>query len=245
MHARFRVAGVLALALLAMPVAGRAQTADSVATKGPLPGRGGIGGQIGTAWIVSEGDYSAGSQPRFTFIGHFRYQVNKSLGWQVSPYFTWNGYVSHVDAPFVDLNFPNDGLQKEEYITQILGAAGQVQWFRGSGRTRWHIGVGPTIYQVIVQNHRKVVEDPISHELHKGVHMGANAELGYERFLRKLPNTSIEATAGWQIAFAKSEGRWQAGWNGNPMAVEARLGVHYYYDFRKAKPKSTKPGLNP
>ena len=98
MHPCLRVAGAVALALLAMPGAGRAQPADSIPTRGPLPGRGGIGGQIGTSWIVSEGDYSLGSQPRFTFVGHFRYVINKSWGWQVSPYFSWNGYVSHVDA---------------------------------------------------------------------------------------------------------------------------------------------------
>jgi hypothetical protein len=96
----------------------------------------------------------------------------------------------------------------------------------------------------VVENQRKVLKDPVSLELHKGLHMGATAEIGYEKFLRKLPNTSIEATAAWQAAFARSDARWPSGWNGNPMAVEIRLGAHYYYDFRKPKPTSTKPGLN-
>jgi hypothetical protein len=243
MNLRHRLASALVFALLAMASVSHAQTADSVATKGPLPGRGGIGGQIGSSYIVAGPDYSDGAQPRFSFIGHFRYQVNPSWGWQVSPYFTWNGYVSHVDAPFVDVNFPNDGLSKEDYLTYVRGGAAQLQWFHGKGRTRWHIGAGPAVYQVVIENNRKVVEDPVSRELHKGLHIGATAEFGYEKFMKKLPNTSIEGTIAWQAAFAKSDARWPSGWNGNPMLAEIRLGAHYYYDFRKPKPKSNKPGL--
>lgn len=243
MHSRLRLASAIALASLAMASASHAQQADSIATRGPLPGRGGIGGQIGSSYIVADGDYSEGAQPRFSFIGHFRYVINRSWGWQVSPYFTWNGYVSHVDAPFVDPNFPNGGVSKQFYLTQVLGAAGQLQWFRGNGRSRWHVGLGPAFYRVVVQNHRKVVEDPFSRELHQGLHLGATAEIGYERFLRRLPNTSIEVTAAWQAAFARSDNRFPSGWNGNPMLAELRAGAHYYYEFRKPKPKSTKPGL--
>jgi hypothetical protein len=28
------------------------------------------------------------------------------------------------------------------------------------------------------------------------------------------------------------------------MSIEGRVGAHYYYDFRKPKPKSTKPGIS-
>ena len=49
--------------------------------------------------------------------------------------------------------------------------------------------------------------------------------------------------AGYQTAFARSDNRWRQGWNGNPAVVDLRVGAHYYYDFRKPKPKSTKPGL--
>jgi hypothetical protein len=234
MYKRLRMASALALAMLAMPGAARAQLADSVATKGPLPGRGGIGGQIGSSYIVADGDYTEGAQPRLTFVGHFRYVISRSWGWQVSPYFTWNGYVSRADAPFVDVNFPAEGRSKQFYLTQVLGASGQLQWFTGTGRTRWHVGLGPAFYRVVIQNHRKVVEDP---------HMGATAEVGYERFLKQLPNTSVEATVAGHAAFARSDNRWRAGWNGNPMLVELRLGAHYYYDFRKPKPRSAKPGL--
>jgi hypothetical protein len=243
MHTRFRVASVVALALLVATGTARAQQADSVATKGPLPGRGGLGGQVGSTYFFGEGDYSDGAQPRLSFSGHFRYVIGRSWGWQVSPTFTWSGYVSHADAPFVDPNFPTGGLSKEKYLTQVLGVASQIQWYSGTGRQRWHLGLGPAIYRVVVQNRRKVVEDPVSRELHRGMHMGAVAELGFERFLKRLPNTSLEVTAGAQAAFAKSDNRWTSGWNGNPMLAELRVGAHYYYDFRKPKPKSTKPGL--
>lgn len=244
MHTRFRVASVVALSLLAATGVGRAQQADSVATQGPLPGRGGIGGQVGGTYMYAEGDYSEGSQPRLSFTGHFRYIINRTWAWQFSPSFTWSGYVSHADAPFVDPNFPSEGLTKEHYLAQVLGVSSQLQWYGGSGNQRWHLGVGPAVYRVVVQNHRKVVEDPVTRELHNGMHMGAVAEIGVERFLKRLPNTSLELTAGWQMAFAQSDNRYPSGWNGNPMLAELRFGGHYYYDFRKPKPKSTKPGLS-
>jgi hypothetical protein len=244
MNSRFRLAGVVALALLATASLSHAQSADSVATKGALPGRGGIGGQIGSSYIFQEGDYSSGAQPRFSFIGHFRYVISKRWGWQVSPSFTWNGYVSHVNAPFVDLNFPTEPQNKEFYLTQVVGAAGEIQYFGGKPQKRWHIGVGPGLYRVVIQNHRKVVKDPVSLELHSTTHLGTTAEFGYERFMHKLPNTSIELTLATSRVFAKDDTKFPSGWNGVPQLVEIRLGAHYYYDFRKAKPKSTKPGLS-
>src|SRR5262249_46900286 len=117
-----------------------------------------------------------------------------------------------------------------------------LQWFTGTGRQRWHLGVGPAVYRVVVQNHRKVVKDPVSLELHSGTHIGANAELGMEKFMKRLPNTSIEITAAWHMAFARDDVRFVSGWNGSPMLAEFRAGAHYYYEFRKPKPKSTKPG---
>ena len=251
MNSRARAASVVALLLLFGAGGAHAQAGDSTAaaklipTTGALPGRGGIGGQIGSSWIFAGGDYSKGSQPRLTFVGHFRYQSSTHWGWQVSPYFTWNGYVSHENAPYEDLNFPGEGTSKEFYLTQLVGADTQIQWFNTGGRSRWHLGLGPSIYRVVIENQRKVLKDPISLELHSGTHMGGSVEYGYEKFMRQLPNTSIEVTAAWHIAFAKSDFRWQAGWNDNPQAVEFRIGAHYYYDFRKAKPKSTKPGITP
>src|SRR5262249_12904343 len=127
MNSRLRWASVVAFVFLAAADLCRAQSADSIATRGALPGRGGIGGQIGSAYLLSDGDSSAGAQPRISFIGHFRYVIGRHGSWQVSPYFPWNGYVSHAKAPFVDRNFPAEGNAKEFYLTQILGAAAQIQ----------------------------------------------------------------------------------------------------------------------
>src|SRR5436190_16911794 len=113
MNSRFRLASVVALVFLATAHVSHAQKADSVATQGPRPGRGAIGGQIGSSYFFSEGDYSTGAQPRLSFIGHLRYQVSPHWGWQVSPYFTWNGYVSHVQVPYPDLNFLTEGRSKQ------------------------------------------------------------------------------------------------------------------------------------
>lgn len=242
MNSRIRLASVVAFVLLATASVSQAQQADSVATKGPRPGRGGIGGQFGSSYIVSGGEFSDGAQPRFSFIGHFRYVISRHWGWQVSPYFTWNGYVSHANAPFVDLNFPAGGVSKQFYLTQLVGGAGQLQYYGGAGRTRWHLGAGPAIYRVVIQNHRKVVKDPVTLELHSTTHLGATAELGVERFLKKLPNTSIEVTAAWQTAFSKDDTKWVSGWNDAPMFAELRLGGNYYYDFRRAKAPATVRG---
>ena len=242
MNPRFRLASVVALVFLATADVSHAQKADSIATRGPLPGRGGVGGQIGSSYIFSQGDYASGAQPRFSFIGHLRYVISRHWGWQVSPYFTWNGYVSHVTVPYPDLNFPNEGVSKQFYITQILGAGGQLQYFSGDSHQRWHLGAGPALYRVVIQNHRMVLKDPASFELHSRLHFGASAELGVERFLKKLPNTSVEVTAALQTAFAKDDTRFPSGWNGSPMAAELRVGAHYYYDFRRGK---TAPKLSP
>jgi len=240
MNSRFRRVGAAVLLLLAAGVT-RAQQADSVATRGPLPGHGGIGGQIGSSYIFSGADYKDGAQPRLSFIGHFRYQASRAWGWQVSPYFTWNGYVSHTQAPFVDNNFPAEGRSKEFYLTQLVGAAAQIQWFHGTGRQRWHLGVGPGLYRVVIENHRKVVKDPVSLELHSHAHLAATVELGVERFLKKLPNTSIEFTTAWHEAMAKDDTKFPSGWNANPMAFELRVGAHYYYSFQRGKPAPKLP----
>jgi hypothetical protein len=74
--------------------------------EGPLPGRGGIGGQIGSGSVLAEGDYSAGAATRFSFSGHWRYVMASWIRWQISPGFLWAGYAKKEPAPFEDLNFP-------------------------------------------------------------------------------------------------------------------------------------------
>lgn len=241
MNSLFRRVGAAVFLALIMAGIGQAQQADSVGTRGALPGRGGIGGQIGSSYIFGGTDYKGGAQPRFSFIGHFRYQASRTWGWQVSPYFTWNGYVSHALAPYKDLNFPTEGRSKEFYLTQVVGAAGEIQWFHGTGGQRWHLGAGPGIYRVVIENHRKVLKDPLSLELHSSPHLAATAEFGVERFLKKLPNTTIEVTAAMQEAFSRDDKKFPSGWNANPMLIELRAGAHYYYDFRRGKPAPKAP----
>ena len=236
MNVRFRPASVVAMIALATACAGVAFAADTTPVKGPAPGRAGIGGQIGSSFIFAGGDYADGAQPRLSFAGHFRYQADAHWGWQFSPQFTWNGYVSHANAPFEAQNSVPGNRTKQKYLTQIAGLGSQLQYFGGSGDTRWHVGFGPGVYRVVVQNNRKVVMDPVTTELHKSAHLGLGAEFGIERLTKRLANTSLEATVALQTVFAGDDTKYASGWNGTPMLVEIRIGAQHYYDFRRSKP---------
>jgi hypothetical protein len=224
--------------LLASVTVSFAQQPDSTASarSGARPGRGSIGSQIGSSYIFSGQDYSKGAQPRMTFTGSFGYVISSGWRWQVSPYFTWNAYRTGTALPFTD---PYLGYStKDAVLTQIVGANGQFQRTGTRANWVWHVGAGPAIYRVVVQDHRIVLQDPVSHSLHKGTYLGATAEYGIERFMRSLPNTSLEWTVAYQTAFAKSNSRFPSGFNGTPGAFEIRFGGHYYYDFKAPK----KPG---
>jgi len=65
---------------------------------------------------------------------------------------------------------------------------------------------------------------------------GASAEIGYERFMKSLPNTALEVTGAVHGAFATSDDKFPSGLNGNPIYAELRVGAHYYYDFDRKKP---------
>ena len=233
MITRVRIASAAVVLLLATAQSAHSQAPDSTAARaGALPGRGSIGGEIGTPWIISGGDFSQGAQLRFSLSGHFRYVVSPSWRWQVSPYFGWNAYKSTEPAPFADPNYPND-LTKEHYLTQLVGVGSQLQWTSRPGRTRWHLGAGPAVYRVLLENRRKVVADPATFERHHTTHLGASAQLGVERFLKSLPNTSLQATLAFQTAFAADKDKFPSGWNDSPGAVEIRVGGHYYYDLKR------------
>jgi hypothetical protein len=161
----------------------------------------------------------------------------------VSPYFTWSAYGVGTRAPFVDPNFPAE-TDKDFHLTQVVGASAQLQRAWGKGRTRWHLGAGPAVYRVVVQNHRKVLRDPVTNRRHQGTYLGGSAELGFERFLKALPNTSVEATLAAQAAFAKRDEQFPSGYNGSVMAAELRLGMLYYFDFKKPKAPDMKPAAS-
>lgn len=234
---RVRLAGVAVVLLLVSASVVRAQAPDSTSTTakrgGAVPGRGAVGAQAGSSYFFSEGDYSEGAQPRLSFAGHFRYVINNGWQWQVSPYFTWTAYAVGTDAPFTDPNFPTE-THKDFHLTQVVGASGQIQKTFGTGRSRWHVGAGPAVYRVVVQNHRKVLRDPVTNKRHQGTYLGATAEIGVERFLKSLDTTSLEWTVAYQGAFAKDD-QFPSGYNGSVGAVEIRFGAHYYFEFKKPK----------
>lgn len=240
---RVRLAGVAVVLLLVSASVVRAQAPDTTTAKrgGPRPGRGAVGAQAGTSYFFAEKDYSEGAQPRLSFAGHFRYVINDGWQWQVSPYFTWTAYAVGTKAPFTDPNFPAE-TDKDAHLTQMVGGNGQLQRTFGGGRTRWHVGAGPAIYRVVVQNHRKVLRDPVSNKRHQGTYLGATAEIGGERFLKTLDNTSLEWAIAYQTAFAKDDAFGQ-GYNGSVSAIEFRFGAHYYFDFKKPKAPDMPPGL--
>ena len=242
MITRVRLASVAVLLLLLGASVALAQQRDSSAARsGALPGRGAVGAQLGGSWLVAEGDYSKGAHPRFSFAGSFRYDLGSKWRWQVSPFYTWNAYKTGEPSPFTDPNFPTEST-KDAYLTQIVGANAQLQRVGGSGRTRWHVGVGPAVYRVVIQNHRKTLKDPVSLRLHKGAYLGATVEYGIERFLRGLPNTSLEWTLAAHSAFANRDDQFPSGFNARVVAVELRFGGHYYFDFRKARKPDARPG---
>lgn len=233
---RVRLAGVAVVLLLVSAPVVRAQAPDTTTAKrtGASPGRGAVGTQVGSSYFFAEGDYSEGAQPRLSFAGHFRYVINDGWQWQVSPYFTWSAYSVGTEAPFADPNFPDEPPIKDFHLTQVVGASGQIQKVFGKGRTRWHLGAGPAVYRVVVQNHRKVLRDPVTNKRHQGTYLAANAELGVERFLKSMSNTSLEWTVAYQTAFA-SDDQFPSGYDGSVSALEVRFGAHYYFDFKKPK----------
>jgi hypothetical protein len=105
----------------------------------------------------------------------------------------------------------------------------------------YHAGAGPGLYRVWVENHRKVLKDPVSLKLHRGVYPGGSAEFGAERFLKSLTSTSVEATLAGHLALARDDDRFIAGFNSNLLALEARIGVNYYFNTAASQKKATEP----
>ncbi len=236
MIASVRRAGALTALLLGLAGSAWAQDADSTAAPiGHTPGRGGIGALIGSSLLVADGDYSAGAQPRLSLTGYYRYVLGAGSRWQISPMYTWAAYTNTEDLPFPDPNYPGD-TKKDQVLSQMVGVSAQYQKVWGAGRSLWHLGAGPGFYRVWVQNRRKVLQDPDSKSRHRGLYLGASAELGYERFLKSLPSTSIEVTGAWHAAFASDDTKFPRGFNGNPMFAEIRVGGNYYFDFNRKKP---------
>lgn len=208
------------------------------------PGQGGIGGQIGGSTYALDrafskqwfGEYSNGSGPRLAFAAHWRYEMSKRWRAQLGTGFSWTGYtdkhsqlgVPNYPIPFTDPNFPNDK-DKSHFLTLMLPVSLQLQYVGRHGSWQYHVGAGPGVYRVWVENHRKVLKDPISLKLHRGLYPGMSGELGIERFLKALPNVSLEATAQSNLALAQRHEQFPSGLDSNVMATEFRIGGNYYF----------------
>ena len=192
-----------------------------------------------SAFAAAADDYSDHAVQRMSFAGNFRYYMGRSVRWQVSPGFLWAAYEKKsVPAVFPDLNFPNDST-KDNNLTLVAPVTAQLQWVLRGRTFAWHVGAGAGAYRVWVESHRKVLKDPLSLRLHRGIYPGAVFEIGAERFLKSLSTTSIEVTAEGHYIFAKRDDQFPSGYDSTLMPVSLRLGVNYYFDlarFRKAAP---------
>jgi hypothetical protein len=208
------------------------------------PGMGGVGGQFGGSYFGVDrmlggewfADYSHGAMPRFSFAGQFRYVHSRHLRLQVSPGFTWTTYKTSTVLPFTDLNH-EDVTVKDDVLTLLAPMSAQVQYVTRRGQWLYHAGVGPGLYRVWIEDRRKVLKDPETMKLHRGLYPGATFELGFERFLRRITTTSVEFSWVNHLVMAQRDEQFKSGFNSNLMATEFRIGINYYFDPSKSKAK--------
>jgi hypothetical protein len=220
----------------------------------PLHPPAAIGGMVGGAGMVADADYSNTRTPsgefgdrdaeaRFAFAANFRYQLNHWLRWQVSPGFFWVGYNHTSPLPFQDLNNPTD-TTKEKVLTLVLPVSAQLQWTPRRGPWLYHVGAGPGVYRVWVENRRKVMKDPLTKVNHKGFYPGVSGQIGVERYLKAQPATALEFSIAGHWAFADRPEQFPSGYNSALLGVEVRVGANYYFDparFTKKKNEATPP----
>jgi hypothetical protein len=207
---------------------------------GAVPRRGGVGGKIGGSFFYADADYSMGAQPRFDFAGSLRYVFTPWLRFQFSPEFTWSAYAKDEPVPFTDPGHPGD-VTKEQYLTLLLPVHAQLQFTVSRGQWIYYLGAGPGVYRVIVENRRDVLKDPLTLKLHRGLYPGVTGELGAERFLRALPNTSIDFSLANHFVFAVRDEQFPAGFNSNISAIAARVGANYYFDLNRSRRPAVVP----
>jgi hypothetical protein len=227
-----RSAGMALLAVLAF-------APSCLAAGGMGPGRGAIGGQLGGSLFWADGDYSEGAKARLAFSGHYRYVVNNRFRWQVGPGFTWTGYSGSVAMPVPDGHFPQD-VSKRTNLTLLLPVSFQLQYLAHTKKWHYHVGAGPGVYRVWIENRRILLLDPVTFEKHQRLHPGVTGEVGVERFLRQLPSTSVEACVTTHWVFADGDGKYPTGYNNFLAATEVRVGANYYFDMSRLRGKQIK-----
>jgi hypothetical protein len=251
MSSTVRWAGLALLAVVAAASPARSQdatTGDSTSavvappriTTGSIPGRAGLGGLLGGSWFYASEDFGRGALPRFDITGQFRYQIGSRWRFQVSPGFTWSAYNKFEPPPFTDVAYPADRT-KEHYLVQLTPISTELQWVRRGRVWTHHFGAGPGLYRIVVQNHRKYLKDPTTFRVHRGVYLGATAEYGVERYFKSLPNTSVEVNLANHWINARRNDQFPNGWNSWIGAVALRVGVNYYFDVTRLKPKEQIP----
>lgn len=230
-----RIGWVSLAALVLLTVASTCLAADGEPAY--KAGKGGVGGQIGGSYFGFDrmsgngwfGDYSDGAMPRFAFGAQFRYVHSNHWRWQVSPGFTWSAYETATPLPMTDLNAPGDEY-KDRTLTLLMPITAQLQYVARRGQWFYHAGLGPGLYRVWVQNHRKVLRDPETLDLHRGLYAGGTFELGAERFLKSITTTSVEFSWANHLVLTQRDDQFPEGFNSNLMAMEWRLGINYYFD---------------
>ena len=228
---RVRTAGIALFAVLAV-------ASPCLAAVGMAPGRGAIGGQVGGSLFWGGKDYSDGARTRPALSAHYRYVVNNRLRWQVNGGFTWSGYSSGVPLPFHDPRYPQD-YWKGKVLTLLVPVSFQVQGLFHTKKWHYHVGAGPGVYRVLVENRRVKLQDPKSLELHGGLYAGFTAEVGVERFIRTLPSTSVEACVATHWVSSQRNAKFPSGFNSSLGVTEVRIGANYYFDMGRLGKKST------
>jgi hypothetical protein len=215
----------------------KAAPAKAHRTAGDAAGRAGIGALIGGSYFYAAQDFSQGALPRWDFSGHWRYSFSDRWRGQISIGFTWAAYDKNTAAPFTSLDFPTQ-TSKEGFLTQLVPTTAQLQYRFGNSKWNYHIGAGPGLYRVVVQDERKVQKDPVTLEVHQNTWWGVSGEVGMEKFARTLPSTSFEINAVTHFVFAKDDVRFPSGFSSNLGAFAIRMGVNYYFDTAMLKKKT-------
>lgn len=239
MISRLLSVGVVLLGLLASGSVVHAQE-SAEPDSGAAPGRASLGLVLGVNDFIADADYSDGAQPRIATTAQFRYVLTRWLRWQVAFGHTWTAYSNDHRAPFADPNFPTDSL-KNEYLVQVVPITAQLQLTREGTWWTSHLGFGAGLYRVWIENRRKVLKDPVSLDLHRGLYPGICGQIGIERFLHSLPSTSIEIGAAAHWVFAQDDKRFPSGYNSFLALFDVRTGVNYYFDLPSTKPKVKLP----
>ncbi len=212
---------------------------------GATPGTGSIGGMLGGSYLYAADDYAHGAQPRMSFSAAFRYTMRPWLRWQVSPGFAWAAYTNTEPVPFRDPAYPTERT-KDHHLALLLPSTVQLQLLSAHGAWLFHAGVGSGVYRVWLENHRKVVKDPSSLKLHRGLYPGISGEVGAERYLKSLPAVSVEGSATSHYALAKDDVDFPSGYNSALGMVELRFGANYHFSLtNKPKKTTTLPGTAP